>query len=384
MKTSKKIFILGGDGFCGWPTSLHLSKHSHEVTIIDNLSRRKIDKQFKTNSLTPIKSINQRIKVWNNLNKHKINFINIDLSKNDFKFLELIKKYKPDIIIHFAEQRSAPFSMKNKNTRAYTVNNNISVTHNILNAIVESKLDIHLIHLGTMGVYGYGNGLIPEGYINISDIKYGFKKKEIIYPTDPGSIYHMTKSLDQVLFYYYNKNYRLKITDLHQGIVWGTETKETKQHPSLINRFDYDGDYGTVLNRFIAQSAINYPLTVYGSGNQTRAFINIQNTVESIRLAVNNPPKNNKVRIINQITETFSIKFLANEISKISGVKIKIIKNPRKEKPKNTLKVENKTLLNKGLSPIKFSTILSEEINSIAKKYKSRIKKDIILPTSKW
>ena len=384
----KNILVLGGDGFCGWPTSLHLSNLGYKVIIIDNLSRRKIDRQLKTNSLTPISNINLRIKTWNELSDApNIEYYNIDVSKEYLKLKELILKFMPKTIIHFAEQRSAPYSMKNESTKIYTVSNNISATHNLLCVLIELKLDTHLIHLGTMGVYGYsGEHVIPEGYLDVM-IKSGPKlvKKNIMYPADPGSIYHMTKTLDALMFYFYNKNDKLKITDLHQGIVWGTNTPETEAHKNLTNRFDYDGDFGTALNRFIVQGIINFPLTIYGTGEQKRAFININNTVQCIQLAIENPPKNeDKVKIYNQVTEVFSIKEIAKIIAKKTNSKIQYIKNPRNEAKKNDLDVVNYKFSKLKLNKVLLSEKCINEIENIAKKYSHRINKNSILPSSLW
>ena len=245
-------------------------------------------------------------------------------------------------MVHFAEQRAAPYSMKSPLHKRYTVDNNVNATHNVLVAIVESGLDIHLVHLGTMGVYGYGTAgiKIPEGYLQVKiDADDGRTvEQEILYPANPGSVYHMTKTLDQLLFAYYNKNDRVKITDLHQGIVWGTQTEETRQDERLINRFDYDGDYGTVLNRFLMQAAIGYPLTVHGTGGQTRAFINIQDTVRCIELAVANPPQSGgRVNILNQMTETHRVRDLAHLVAEITGATVDMVANParrgRRERP---------------------------------------------------
>ncbi len=245
-------------------------------------------------------------------------------------------------MVHFAEQRAAPYSMKSPLHKRYTVDNNLNATHNVLVAIVESGLDIHLVHLGTMGVYGYGTAgiKIPEGYLQVKiDADDGRTvEQEILYPANPGSVYHMTKTQDQLLFDFYNKNDRVKITDLHQGIVWGTQTEETRRDERLINRFDYDGDYGTVLNRFLMQAAIGYPLTVHGTGGQTRAFINIQDTVRCIELAVANPPQSGeRVNILNQMTETHRVRDLAQLVAEITGATVDDGRQPaprgRRERP---------------------------------------------------
>lgn len=372
-----KIFVLGGDGFCGWPTALHLSKLGHEVTVIDNLSRRNIDNELEAESLTPIQPMGVRIAVWKEVTGNKIDFLNIDLAKDYDRLLAAINSVQPDTIVHFAEQRAAPYSMKSSWHKRYTVENNLSATNNVLAAIVESGLDIHLVHLGTMGVYGYGTAgmQIPEGYLEVQ-IKIDDERsvtQEILYPANPGSIYHMTKTQDALLFFFYNKNDQIKITDLHQGIVWGTQTEDTKLDPRLINRFDYDGDFGTVLNRFLMQAAVNYPLTVHGTGGQTRAFIHIQDTVRCIELAVSNPPqKGERVNILNQMTETHRVRDLAQMIADKTGAKIANVSNPRKEAPENELNVANKRFLALGLNPTTLDEGLLAEVREIAEKYKDR------------
>ena len=384
-----KVFIIGGDGFCGWPTALYLSNQGHEVTIIDNLSRRKIDLDLEVSSLTPVSYIGERLSAWKNITGNTINFKNIDISKQYRKLLNLIVTEKPNSIVHLAEQSSAPFSMKNSENKRYTVDNNLNATNNVLVAIVESQLDIHLVHLGTMGVYGYGTAgmKIPEGYLAVkTESENGdLIDSEILYPANPGSIYHMTKTQDQLLFQFYNKNDSVRLTDLHQGIVWGTQTTETKLDERLINRFDYDGDYGTVLNRFLMQAAVNYPLTVHGTGGQTRAFIHIKDTVRCIQIAIENPPNfGQRVQILNQMTETHRVRDLAKMISKLTGAKLDFVTNPRNEADENELHVKNDQFISLGLEPTTLDNGLMEEISEIAKKYAYRANLDKIPCLSLW
>ena len=384
-----KILVIGGDGFCGWPTSLHLSDQGHDVVIVDNLSRRQIDVLLEVESLTPIAPLSTRLETWHKVTGKKIGFEMLDLAHEYDKLVDVLKKHKPDAIVHFAEQRAAPYSMKTPKTKRYTVDNNVNGTHNLLCALVESGIDAHVVHLGTMGVYGYGwsgSAPIPEGYITVKiDTPEGEIPREILHPANPGSVYHMTKTLDQLLFAFYTKNDQIRVTDLHQGIVWGTQTPQTIRDEKLINRFDYDGDYGTVLNRFLMQAAIGYPLTVHGSGGQTRAFIHIRDTVRCIEIAINNPPKKgDKPLIFNQVTETFKVKELAELIAKLTGAKVDHLDNPRNEADENDLVVENKQFLALGLDPTTLSEGLMEEVQEVAKKYLARVDKTKIPAKSLW
>lgn len=384
-----KIAVLGGDGFVGWPTSLHLSEKGHDVHIIDNLSRRWIDTELGVQSLTPMDSIQERTRIWHAETGRRIHFHLIDLAKDYDVLKNWLAEHRPDAIVHFAEQRAAPYSMKTDRHKNYTVNNNVNGTHNLLSAMVEVGLDAHLVHLGTMGVYGYSTvgAAIPEGYlpVGIKTMDGEVKQQDILYPANPGSIYHMTKCLDQLLFQFYAKNDQLRITDLHQGIVWGTHTEQTRKHPQLINRFDYDGDYGTVLNRFLIQAAIDFPLTVHGTGGQTRAFIHIQDSVRCIELALNEAPKaGDQVRIFNQMTETHRVRDLAELISKLTGAQIAYLPNPRKEAVENDLVVKNDQFLELGLNPITLEEGLLDEVLEVAKKFSYRVDRSRIPAASAW
>src|SRR6201993_2038661 len=366
MGVGMRVLVLGGDGFCGWPTSLYLSDRGHDITILDNLSRRKIDVDLEVDSLTPIVPIGDRISAWRAVSGREIGFVSVDLATEYDRLAALLTGLRPDAVVHFAEQRAAPYSMRSQQTKRYTVDNNVRATHNLLTALTDTGVQAAVVHLGTMGVYGYGwsgSAPIPEGYLTVKvPTPDGDLEREILHPANPGSVYHMTKTLDQLMFAFYAANDRLRITDLHQGIVWGTQTPQTVRDERLINRFDYDGDYGTVLNRFLMQAAVGHPLTVHGTGGQTRAFIHLRDTVRCVELAISNPPAaGERPMVLNQVTETHQVGGLAKMVADIMGADIAYLPNPRREADETALIVANDQFLALGLEPTKLSDGLVEE-----------------------
>jgi len=385
-----KVLVLGGDGFCGWPCATNLADVGHDVVIVDNLSRRKIDIDLGVESLTPIATIRDRLTAWEQVGGRPIRFEPLDIAKDYDMLLALLRQERPDAVVHFAEQRAAPYSMKTSASKRYTVDNNVNGTHNLLAAIVESGQDIHIVHLGTMGVYGYGShrgATIPEGYLTVEVPQPDGSRftEKILHPANPGSVYHMTKTLDQLLFFYYNKNDHIRITDLHQGIVWGTNTSLTEKDPRLTNRFDYDGDYGTVLNRFLMQAAIGYPLTVHGTGGQTRAFIHIRDSVRCVQLALENPPtQGERVKIFNQMTESHRVADLAEKVSALTGAQINYLSNPRNEAIENDLIVDNRCFIELGLKPTTLDDGLLTEVVDVARRWADRCDRSRIPCLSAW
>jgi len=361
-----KILILGGDGYLGWPTAIHLSALNYEVYIVDNYMRRKLMEEHNVEPLYPVFHLPERINAWKNQSSREIKYFIGDL--NNWEFVsEIFKKTKPDVIIHYAEQPSAPYSMLSRESASLTLHNNLGVTKNIIYAIKEFVPNSHLIKLGTMGEYGTPNIDIEEGWINI---EHKGRKDKFLYPRQSGSLYHTTKIMDTDLLWYYVRVWGLKVTDLMQGPVYGIYTDESKSNEDLLTFFSYDEIFGTVLNRFIVQAVAGYPLTVYGKGGQTRGYLNIKDTLQCIRIAIESKPKKAELRILNQYTETFTVQDLANLVKETGNrynlnVKIKNIKNPRIELEEHYYNPSNKGFIDLGLKP---NNLTKDEIAKIIEK----------------
>ncbi|WP_053219487.1 NAD-dependent epimerase/dehydratase family protein [Virgibacillus senegalensis] len=380
-----RIIVAGGDGFCGWPTALYLSKQGHEVTIVDNLVRRKIDEELHSNSVTPIATLEERVAKWKELTGKEIKTYIGDLNHYDF-LSEVFRQTQPEAFVHFAEQRSAPYSMIDREHAVYTQSNNVIGNLNVLFAIKEFAPECHLIKLGTMGEYGTPNIDIEEGYL---EIEHNGRKDKLPYPKQPGSFYHLSKVHDSHNIMFACKIWGIRATDLNQGVVYGLHTEETEMDPILANRFDYDGVYGTALNRFIIQAATGHDLTVYGTGGQTRAFLNIKDTVRCIEIAADNPADKGEFRVFNQFTEYFSVQDLAEKVQKVareSGMNPEIshLENPRVELEEHYYHAVNTRLRDLGLEPNLLTDDVINGILTAALHYKDRVIKENVLPSISW
>jgi UDP-sulfoquinovose synthase len=380
-----KVLVLGGDGYCGWPTSLHLSDAGHEVVIVDNFVRRTIDHELAAESLTPISDPKGRVNAWREVSGQSIGLEYGDLL--DWEFVsEIFTRHQPDAVVHFAEQRAAPYSMIDRRHAVYTQHNNVIGNLNVLFAINEYVPDCHLVKLGTMGEYGQPNIDIEEGYI---EIEHNGRKDVLPFPKQPGSWYHLSKVHDSHNIHFACKIWGLRATDLNQGVVYGTVTPQTERDLRLMNRFDYEEVFGTVLNRFCVQAAIDHPLTVYGNGSQTRGYLDIRDTVRCIELAVDNPAERGEMRIFNQFTEEFSVRELAEMVvesaSKLGiSARIENIENPRVEKYDHYYNATHTGLLDLGLEPHYLGDSLLDSLLNIAIEYRDRVDTDHVMPSVDW
>jgi UDP-sulfoquinovose synthase len=380
-----KVLVIGGDGYCGWATALYLSNRGYEVAILDSLVRRHWDHELGVATLTPIASIQQRLQRWKDLTGKTIDLFIGDI--NNYEFLKAaLNKFEPTSIVHFGEQRSAPFSMIDREHAVLTQVNNVVGTLNLLYAMKEDFPDCHLVKLGTMGEYGTPNIDIEEGYITI---EHNGRKDTLPYPKQPGSMYHLSKVHDSHNIHFACKMWGLRATDLNQGIVYGVLTEETGMDEMLINRLDYDGVFGTALNRFCIQAAVGHPLTVYGKGGQTRGFLDIRDTVRCVEIAIANPAQVGEFRVFNQFTELFSVGDVAMMVKKAGNaiglnVDINNLENPRIEKEEHYFNAKNTKLLDLGLQPHYLSDSLLDSLLNFAVKYQSRIDSKEILPKVTW
>jgi len=380
-----RIAVLGGDGYCGWATALYLSARGNDVAIVDNFIRRQWDHELGAQTLTPIRPLADRLNVWNQHTGKNIDSFVGDICDYDF-LAEFIRTWEPEAIIHFAEQRSAPYSMIDRKHAVFTQLNNVEGTLNLLYAIHELAPDCHLVKLGTMGEYGTPNIDIEEGYIKI---EHNGRSDVLPFPKQPGSFYHLSKVHDSHNIAFACKIWGIRATDLNQGVVYGTVTDECAMDEALINRFDYDEVFGTVLNRFCAQAALGYPLTVYGKGGQTRGFLDIQDTVRCLEIACHNPASKGEMRVYNQFTEQFSVLELAQMVQKAGkeiGLKVEIdhLPDPRVELEEHYYNARHSRLVDLGLKPHNLSDTLLDSMIHIAMKYRDRIDTSLFIPKVNW
>jgi UDP-sulfoquinovose synthase len=377
-----RILVLGGDGYLGWPTALHLSNAGHDVGIVDNMIRRQYDNEMGVSSLVPIRQLHRRVATWKEVSGNTIGTFGGDLTNYPF-VLETLRAFEPDVIVHYAEQRSAPYSMIDRDHAVYTQVNNVVGTLNVLYAIAELNPDIHLVKLGTMGEYGTPNIDIEEGFIEIT---HKGRTDVLPFPKQPGSFYHLSKVHDSHNIAFACRIWGLRSTDLNQGVVYGQFTPETALHPDLATRFDYDGVFGTVLNRFAVQAAVGYPLTVYGKGGQTRGMLDIRDTLACVELACLNPPAAGEFRVFNQFTEMFSVRDLASWVQRVAphGVVVDSVPNPRAELEEHYYNAITTKLPTLGLKPHLLSDELVISLIEAGARYRDRVDHEAIRPTVSW
>jgi UDP-sulfoquinovose synthase len=375
------VLVLGGDGYLGWPTALRLSAQGHKVAIVDNLVRRQYDGEMGVDSLVPIRDLEARVRTWRQVSDLRIDTYVGDLTDADF-VERTLNESAPAAIVHFAEQRSAPYSMIDRAHAVYTQVNNVVGTLNLLYAIAEVDPDIHLVKLGTMGEYGTPNIDIEEGFIEIT---HRGRTDVLPFPKQPGSFYHLSKVHDSHNIAFACRNWGLRSTDLNQGVVYGQETEETALHPDLATRYDYDAVFGTVLNRFIVQAVVGHPLTVYGKGGQTRGMLDIRDTLACIELALLHPPVAGEYRVFNQFTESFSVGDLAERVAAlVPGSEIEHLDDPRVEQESHYYRAAHTKLLDLGLAPHLLSDGLIRSLLALVDRHRERVDPSAIRPTVDW
>jgi len=377
-----RIMILGGWGYLGWPTAMRFSNEGHDVCIVDNYHKMALEKEMSVEPLVEPLNMRQRISVWKSVTGNLVKAHVIDVGS--YVVQKIIERWEPDTIIHYAENPSAPYSMLSNKTAISTQRNNIESTLQVLFAIKDT--DIHLVKLGTMGEYGTPGIPIPEGWVSVTKQRGNGSvvNSKLPFPKLPGSFYHASKVADSTNIEMACRLWGIKATDLNQGIVYGTGTKETESHEGLHTSFHYDGVFGTALNRFVAQAAVGHPLTVYGSGGQTRCWLNIEDTLQCVSLAVNNPPQPGEFRVMNQFSEIFSVSDLAVKVARITGAKMEHIANPRVEEESHFYQASNTNFLMLGLEPKLLDDAVIEGMFKYVSKHKNNINEKKLQPLVQW
>jgi UDP-sulfoquinovose synthase len=380
-----RVLILGGDGYLGWPTAMHLTASGHDVAVVDNYLRRRLCREENVEPLFEVPNLHERAKLWESASGYKISVFIGDLTDWDF-VEEVFRAFTPEGIVHYAEQPAAPYSMLNRRAATLTLRNNLLVTANVIFAVREFSSQAHIVKLGTMGEYGTPNIDIEEGWI---DIEHKGRRQKFLYPRQASSLYHTTKIMDTDLLWFYIRMWGLRVTDLMQGPVYGIFTDETADNESLFPFFNYDELFGTVLNRFVVQAVAGYPLTVYGKGGQTRGYLNIKDTLNCVRLSLENPPDAGELRIFNQFTETFSVNEIAEQVKRVGDtmelkVEIQSIDNPRKELEEHYYNPAHTGLLDLGLQPNFLTDNVLADMIAFIQSHKDLINTDSIFKNIKW
>jgi len=381
-----KVLILGGDGYLGWPTAMYLSNMGHEVSVVDNMVKRYWEAEIGVEPLAPIRPLSVRVKRWHEMTGKTIQTFVGDIAENHRFVYKVLEKFQPDAIVHYAEQPSAPFSMMDRDKCVHTQRNNVLGTLNLMFAIQHTNPDIHLVKLGTMGEYGTPNIDIEEGWL---EIEHNGRKDRMLYPKKPHSFYHLSKVHDSANLEFACRVWGMRVTDLNQGVVYGTETDETRMHTDLATSFHYDAVFGTVLNRFITQVANGTPMTVYGKGRQTRGFLNIRDTLQCVELALKNPAERGDFRVFNQFTEQFSLNQLAEMVQRVGGsfglkAEVEHIANPRTEQEEHYYNAIHSALPALGLKPNLLNDDVLGNMLEMAVRNKARIDQDVLLPHVLW
>lgn len=380
-----RALILGGDGYLGWPTAMFLSRRGYEVAVVDNYFRRHACTALNCEPLLPVPNLHQRAELWQAVSGKHIQVFIGDVC--DYQFLSRVfLEFGPDGVVHYAEQPSAPYSMMDREAAVFTLTNNLVSTCNLIHAVAEFNPDCHIVKLGTMGVYGTPNIDIEEGYL---EVEHKGRKHTFLYPKAPGSLYHLTKAQDGDMLYFYCRMWDIRVTDLNQGPVYGVQTEESAQDDRLAPIFNYDDIFGTVLNRFIVQAVVGSPLTVYGNGGQTRGYLNIEDTMACVELALRHPAESGQYRVFNQFVETFSVNDLAERVKEAvrpMGLEVEIhkIPNPRREAEEHYYNPANTGLIGLGLQPHYLTTEILTKMLQVAVNHKHRINMDKIVPQVKW
>jgi len=380
-----RVLILGGDGYLGWPTAMRFSGRGHDVGVVDNFARRRWVEEAGSHSLTPIGTLEERIEAWRDVSGNRIDSYVGDIAEGGF-IGEILRDFEPSVIVHYGEQPSAPWSMKNVDHAVITQANNVIGSLKLLWAMSEQTPDAHLIKLGTMGEYGTPNIDIEEGFI---EIEHKGRRDTLPFPKVPGSLYHLSKVHDSHNIHFACRVWGLRATDLNQGVVYGIETAETGLDERLATRFDYDELFGTALNRFAVQAVIGHPLTVYGKGGQTRGFLNIVDTLQCVELTAANPPSAGEYRVFNQFTEVFNVAELAEKVRHAGGelgmeVQVDHVANPRVELEEHYYNPTHTKLLSLGLSPVLLSETLIESMLQVIARHRERVDVDVIAPVTQW